>query len=156
MHEIIGMEEYEKLMEPLLEFNVSLRGLKKHEYHPFFIELLLNQINIDTHLIWLDRLMSFEEFPEEKGIYFCCRRISLDAPLSEVWYVGKARNFRRRWKRHHKLMPLKAIKNIAIICLPFDPRLNEDIAFYERVYINALEPSFNDTSEPESYLRCVS
>lgn len=154
--EIIGMAEYEILMKAQKGNEANLRGLSKHHFHPLFIELITQQVDPKKDLVQLDRVRNFKEFPESQGIYFCCRRVSLDSPLIEVWYVGKARNFRIRWSRHHKIQALKDIQNVIVVCVPFNNYSNDNLIFVEQVYINMLEPSFNDISKPERHLRCVS
>lgn len=140
-----------------VEFNQLLKsasfkycGNEVHCFHPQFVSL----IDAYCESIYLDYLDSFEEFPESQGIYFCVRLTVFKDP--EVWYVGKAGNFRNRWKNHHKFEALKAIQDVVVFCLPLDGYSKDEIATAERIYIEMLKPVFNDTSKPEKHLRVAS
>jgi hypothetical protein len=146
--EIIGSSEYKKLLK---EAGFKFCGNEVHYFHPQFVALLDNQ----CETIYLDYLDSFEEFPTSQGIYFCVR-LTAFLGHSEVWYVGKAGNFRNRWKSHHKFEALKAIQDVAIFCLPLDGHSKDEISCAERIYIEMLKPVFNDTSKPEKHLRIAS
>lgn len=137
--DVIGWCEY--------KFRVlSRRNFKPCDFHADFIKMINY---LDFQKIHLDSISSFAVFPESRGIYFCARN-------SEVWYVGKASNFRSRWRNHHKLQALKAIQEVVVYCLPLDEYSREEIDQAERAYIQMLRPVFNDTSKPEKHLRVAS
>ena len=146
--EIVGLQEYQEL---LIQANFEFSGNEIHAFHPDFVRLIDGLYNT----IHLDYLESFLEFPTNQGIYFCVRLTAL-CGHSEVWYVGKAGNFRNRWKNHHKLEALKAIQDVVVYCLPLDNYSREEISYAEQIYIAMLKPVFNNTSKPEKHLRVAS
>lgn len=152
--EIIGSKEYQNLIKRNKEVGFSFCGNEIHHFHAEFISLIDNLVDPVKEVILLDYLESFQEFPTSQGIYFCARINS--SANREVWYVGKAGNFRSRWKNHHKMQALKAIQEVVIYCLPLDGYSCEEISKAERAYIDMLRPVFNDTSKPEKHLRVAS
>lgn len=145
---IIGWEEYQKLLK---ETSFEFSGNEIHCFHPTFVKLLDKFYDV----IFLDYLESIKEFPVNQGIYFCVRSTAF-LGHSEVWYVGKAKNFRSRWASHHKINALKAIQDVAIYCIPLANYSEKEISEAERIYIEMLKPVFNDTSKPEKHLRVAS
>ena len=85
------------------------------------------------------------EFPDTQGIYFCCRSGRRYHP-EEIWYIGKAKNFRQRWRDHHKLDSLKAIRFVEVFFLELEDWRDADICEFERKYIDMFRPVFNDVS----------
>lgn len=151
--EIIGIKEYQKLIKEHEEAGFTFCGNEIHCFHPTFISLIDKLVH-PKNVVLLDYLESFSEFPTNQGIYFCSRNCISSS--KEIWYVGKAGNFRNRWKNHHKLQALKAIQEVVVYCLPFDEYSREEIDQAERAYIQMLRPVFNDTSKPEKHLRVAS
>jgi hypothetical protein len=134
--DVIGSCEY--------KFKVLSRSnFKPCDFHADFIKAI---DYFKFPKIYLDSVNSFNAFPESRGIYFCTRN-------SEVWYVGKANNFRSRWRNHHKLEALKTIKDVVIYFQEIDKFSSEEIHKAEQEYIEMLQPVFNNTSNPEKYLR---
>lgn len=146
--EILGLQEYKQLLK---DAGFTFSGNEIHCFHPKFVGLLEKP----CEAIYLDYLDSFEEFPTNQGIYFCVR-LTAFLGHSEIWYIGKAGNFRSRWKNHHKFEALKAIQDVVIFCLPLDGYSKDEIATAERIYIEMLKPVFNNTSKPEKHLRVAS
>ena len=151
--EIIGAQEYKQLLE--LYKNDPLCGNEIHTFHPTFVKILNKKVDVMNNFILLDYVENFSEFPTNQGIYFCARS-PLFTSNCEIWYVGKAGNFRNRWKNHHKLEALKALKNVGVFCLTLDHYSKDEIATAERIYIEMLKPVFNNTSKPEKHLRVAS
>ena len=134
--EIIGSSEY------------KFKYLSPCYFHPDFI-LMLDFQEPSLQKIALDEIKNFAGFPQSGGIYFCVRD-------QEVWYIGKASNFRSRWQNHHKLEALKTITNVVVYFLPIYGFSNEEIHKAEQEYIEMLQPVFNNTSNPEKYLTVAS
>lgn len=151
--EIIGSKEYQNLINKH-KGAFTLCGNEIHCFHDEFIDLIDKRVDPVKGIILLDYLQSFQEFPTNQGIYFCAR--THGSVNKEIWYVGKARNFRARWKNHHKMQALKAIQEITIYCLHLDDYSCEEVSKAERAYIDMLRPVFNDTSKPEKHLRLAS
>ena len=137
--DVIGWCEYKFRL-------LSRRNFKPCDFHADFIEMINHS---DFQKIHLDSISSFAVFPESRGIYFCTRN-------SEVWYVGKAGNFRSRWRNHHKLEALRTIKNVVIYFQSIQGFSSEEIHKAEQEYIEMLQPVFNNTSNPEKHLRFAS
>lgn len=152
--EIIGLQEYQDLIERNKKVGFTFSGNEIHYFHAEFVSLLSDKIPNSDHVIFLDYVESFSEFPTNQGIYFCVRWSTGSA--KEIWYVGKAGNFRNRWMNHHKLQALKAIQDVTIFCLCLDGYSHQQIDHAERVYIKMLRPVFNNTSNPEKHLRVAS
>lgn len=149
--EIIGSKEYQEFMAMNKDGGFTLYGTELHLFHKKFIDMLDNEVEP----IFLDYIEDFSsDIPKRQGIYFCARVIPFFA--KEVWYVGKTVNFKSRWKNHHKLQALKAIKDVLLYCLPLDNYSGKEIIEAENAYINMLTPVFNNTSNPEKYLSVAS
>ena len=126
--------------------------LDGHFLHNGFVTTMhLNQEHVQIWSDCLDENLPF--LPTLQGIYFCCRNNNFCSGKSEIWYIGKARNFRERWKNHHKLNALKALKFVSLYLLPLPDITNYELCRIEREYINLFQPVFNDTSSPERNLR---
>lgn len=152
--EIIGLQEYRDLIERNKKAGYTFSGNEIHCFHSEFVNLLDSKITSINHVIFLDYVESFSEFPTNQGIYFCVRWST--GSEKEIWYVGKAGNFRNRWKNHHKIQALKAIQDVTIFCLSLDSYSREQINYAEQAYIKMLQPVFNNTSKPEKHLRVAS
>jgi hypothetical protein len=151
--EVIGWNEYQeklRIWESPAKFGI---GSETHVFHPEFMKILEEKVPSQNQ-IFLDYLDSFSEFPTNQGIYFCVRKIIFFPP--EIWYIGKAGNFRNRWKNHHKLEALRAIQDVIVYCLPLDDYSKDQIDYAEKAYIKMLTPVFNNTSKPEKYLSLAS
>jgi hypothetical protein len=162
--EIIGRDEYRQHIRKLSEKKYSFLNLDLEFLpHADFVRLLRTKIadmcdlndldNEVEHIICLDLLESFSEFPTEQGVYFCIRR-GYKSP--GVWYVGKANNFRARWSNHHKFNALRTIQDVSVWCLPLPDYSKKELDFVERAYIEILKPVFNNTSNPEKHLKVAS
>jgi hypothetical protein len=152
--EIVGLREYQELIKAEKAKGFTFCGNEIHHFHRQFISMIDSIVDPVKEAILLDYLESFQEFPTNQGIYFCAR--THGSVNREIWYVGKASNFRKRWKNHHKLQALKAIQEITVYCLSLDGYSCEEISKAERAYIDMLKPVFNDTSKPEKYLSVAS
>lgn len=148
-HKILGASDYYNF---LLATKCALRGLELHAFHETFSRLILA---LDYPFAFFDDSNedydSFEYLPKFKGIYFCIRQIR--GMPDEVWYVGKTNNFYARWKSHHKYEALKVLGDIFVYCVPMEECSDDEIAMFEKAYIEMLTPVFNNTSKPEKHLR---
>lgn len=155
--EIVGMREYQEFAQTLLDPN-RISQLESRYFHTQFMRLLSKRIedrkNGDHFGIeWIPYLFGHDRYPQNQGIYFCSRDISTE---SEIWYIGKAGNFRARWRNHHKYHALKAIQDVYITFLFLDGYSQKEISIAEQMYIDMLKPAFNNTSKPEKHLRLAS
>ena len=154
--EIIGAQEYQWFMHENRQNIIEHDKNKAHIFHPYFIHLLDTNTCGEVSWVFLDDMQDFSEFSTNQGIYFCLRYSATSTKSREIWYVGMAGNFRSRWKNHHKFQPLKAIQNVAVVCLHLDNYSRQEISEAERIYIDMLNPVFNNTSKPEKHLRIAS
>lgn len=152
--EIVGLQEYQDLIARNKQQGFVFSGKEIHYFHREFITLIEEAIGSESNVIMLDHIQSFSEFPSGKGIYFCARWTH---PLNkEIWYVGKSKNFRSRWRNHHKYQALRTIQEVIVYCLRLDNYSDEQISQAEQIYINMLKPIFNNSSNPEKYLTVAS
>lgn len=152
--EIIGLQEYQDLIERSKKAGYTFSGNEIHCFHAEFVGLLDSKMPSIDYVIYLDHIKSFSDFPTDQGIYFCVRWST--GSEKEIWYVGKAGNFRNRWKNHHKFHALRAIQEVVVYCLPLEGYSQQQIDYAERAYIKMLTPVFNNTSKPEKYLSIAS
>lgn len=138
-------ESYQELVKYDHKFLAD--HLEFHHLHDGFIHAM--HLNQDCVQIWGDQNFhpeDIDEFPSSQGIYFCCRRTDEYFGRSEIWYIGKANNFRQRWKNHHKIPALKSIRFVSIYFLPIPNVSERELCEIERKYINLFAPVFNDVS----------
>ena len=152
--EIIGLREYQEMIERNKAVGFTFSGNEIHCFHAEFVSLLDEKISRSNHVIFLDYIDSFSEFPTNQGIYFCVRWST--GSEKEIWYIGKASNFRNRWRNHHKFQALRAIQDVTVFCLCLDGYSQQQIDYAEKAYIKMLKPVFNNTSQPEKHLRIAS
>jgi hypothetical protein len=144
----MSIEIMKKYQEILASAGVEFSGNEIHCFHADFVDLLDGLYDV----IDIDSLKSFDEFPTNQGLYFCVRNTAF-RHHSEVWYVGKARNFRARWQQHHKFQALKAIQGVRVYCMVLDDFPAKLLCRAEEICIDMLKPVFNGTSQPEKHLR---
>jgi hypothetical protein len=145
---ILGLAEYQKTYLKEVRNGLEPVDYENLYFHAQFTSLLRRQVELEK-VVPLDSEYSFE-FSKKRGIYFCVR---LGYGGDEVWYVGKTGDFKSRWKAHHKLQALRAIKWVYVYCLPLEGYSDEELDYAERVYIYMLKPAFNGTSDPDKHLR---
>lgn len=122
-------------------------GLDSHYLHNGFVRYL-NQNQDCVHSYYSPDFHPYDldHFPTSQGIYFCCRRADDFYGQYEIWYIGKANDFRQRWKNHHKIPALRSIGFIGIYFLPIPNATEQELYQIERKYINLFTPVFNDVS----------
>lgn len=81
-----------------------------------------------------------KQLPSVSGIYIVFND-------SEILYVGKAKNIRKRWSAHHRKQQLDGFGNVRIFSVPTGIY---ELDFTERYYIGLLKPLLNRTPVPST------
>lgn len=83
-------------------------------------------------------LSKYKDFPEASGIY------KVRDCSGQIIYIGKALNFKQRWKSHHKTIEILSICNTATIQFTFLPI--HIMGYVEHCLVKKLQPCLNKTT----------
>ncbi|MGB7412740.1 MAG: GIY-YIG nuclease family protein [Thermosynechococcaceae cyanobacterium] len=84
------------------------------------------------------QLSDYQQFPEASGIY------KVRDCDGQVIYIGKASNFKQRWRSHHKTLEIFSICKDATIQFTFLPI--HLMGYVEYCLVKQLRPSLNKTT----------